>query len=130
MAITSNKQYVINMWKSFSSRERAKIETFLSQDAIWIAPKHNTTAKFPGVPSGMVGRAEIVRFLVEQFPTCFARDVKHDVKGVYGDGEIVVVEATLSATIANGRAYKNDYCFIHCVERRKSRRNARIHGHV
>jgi uncharacterized protein len=76
-----------------------------------ITPRRNSWAS-----RAVCGRAEIVRFLVEHFPTCFARDVKLDVKGVYGDGEIVVVEATLSATIANGRAYKNDYCFIHVLK--------------
>jgi ketosteroid isomerase-like protein len=103
------------MWRSFSSRDAAKIEPFFSENAVWIAPQDNATAKFLGERSGMSGRARIVRFILEQFPKVFARDVKLDFKGVYGDGETVVVELVLSATIANGRPYKNDYCFIHVL---------------
>ncbi|MGP0057893.1 MAG: nuclear transport factor 2 family protein [Beijerinckiaceae bacterium] len=116
MSAETNTQIVIGMWKAFGSREAARIESFLAENAVWIAPRDNATAKFLGVPSGMTGRAEIVRFIVDQFPQIFSRDVKLDYKGVYTDGETVVVEATLSATVANGRPYRNDYCFIHVVK--------------
>jgi ketosteroid isomerase-like protein len=43
----------------------------------------------------------------------FTQDVKADYKGMYADGDTVVVEMTLSATLANGRHYRNGYCFIH-----------------
>jgi ketosteroid isomerase-like protein len=116
MSGEANKETVIGMWRAFGSRDAARTEGFLAENAVWIAPRDNATAKFLGVPSGMTGRVEIVRFIIDQFPRIFLRDVKMDYKGIYADGEAVVVEATLSATIANGRPYRNDYCFIHIVK--------------
>ncbi len=118
MSADANKQIVIDMWNSFSSRDAARIEPFFSDDAVWIAPQDNATAKFLGERSGMIGSAQIVRFILEQFPKVlrvFSRDVNLDFKGVYSDDETVVVELVLSATVSNGRPYKNDYCFIHIL---------------
>jgi uncharacterized protein len=67
----------------------------------------------------MNGRDEIVRFIVDQFPRMYAQDVRADYKGVHTDGDTVVVEMTLSATLANGRHYKNEYCFIHTLKGEK-----------
>src|SRR5260370_12710808 len=115
MSADANKQIVIDMWNSFSSRDAARIEPFFSDDAVWIAPQDNATAKFLGERSGMIGRAQIVHFILEQFPKVFSRDVNLDFKGVYSDDETVVVEVVLSATVSNGRPYKNDYCYIHLL---------------
>jgi ketosteroid isomerase-like protein len=83
MSADANKQIVIDMWKSFSSRDAARIEPFFSDDAVWIAPQDNATAKFLGERSGMIGRAQIVHFILEQFPKVFSRDVNLDFKGIY-----------------------------------------------
>ncbi|WUD62868.1 nuclear transport factor 2 family protein [Nocardia sp. NBC_00511] len=32
--------------------------------------------------------------------------------GFYADGDRVIVEETMSATLANGNSYRNDYCFV------------------
>jgi ketosteroid isomerase-like protein len=107
-----NKDIVIGLWRAFAARDPDGIRRHLAEDAVWRAPADNATAKFLGMSSGMRGREEIVRFIVEQFPSMFARDVKAETKGVYADGDIVVLEMTLQATLANGRPYRNDYCFI------------------
>jgi ketosteroid isomerase-like protein len=112
----TNKSRVIEMWQAFSSRDTSKIEPFLAIGAVWSAPPGNATAKFFGQEGGMTGRAEIIRFIVEDFRRLFSRDVKFDFKGVYADGDTVVAEVTLSATLVNGRPYKNDYCFIHALK--------------
>ena len=36
----------------------------------------------------------------------------HVFRGFYADGNIVVIEQRLRATLANGNAYDNDYCFV------------------
>jgi uncharacterized protein len=113
---TANRNRVIEMWQAFSSREPAKIEPFLASGAVWIAPPGNATARFFGQEGGMTGRAEIIRFIVEDFRKLYSRDVKFDFKGMYADGDTVVAAVTLSATLANGRHYKNDYCFIHALK--------------
>jgi ketosteroid isomerase-like protein len=109
----TNKDIVIGLWKSFSARDETQMRNNLAEEAVWIAPGDNATAKFLCVPSGMNGRDQIVRFIVDHFPRMFTQDVKADYKGMYADGDTVVVEMTLSATLANGRHYRNEYCFIH-----------------
>ena len=110
---TANKSRVIEMWQAFSSRDPAKIKPFLASGANWIAPPGNATAEFFGREAGMRGRDGIIRFILEDFRRLFSKDVQFDFKGIYGDGDTVIAEVTLSATLVNGRPYKNDYCFIH-----------------
>jgi ketosteroid isomerase-like protein len=113
---TANKSRVIEMWQAFSSRDRSKIEPFLANGAVWIAPPGNATAQYFGREAGMKGRDEIIQFILEDFGKLFSSNVKIDFKGVYADGDTVVTEQTLSATLANGRYYKNEYCFVHALK--------------
>jgi uncharacterized protein len=109
----TNKDIVIGLWRAFAARDTDQMRSYLAEEAVWRAPADNATAKFLGLPSGMSGREQIVRFIVDQVPRMFAQGVKADYKGVYADGDTVVVEMTLRATLANGRPYRNEYCFIH-----------------
>lgn len=119
MMTRTNKEIVIGLWRAFAARDEDQIRGYLAEEAVWRAPADNATAKFLGMPSGMSGREQIVRFIVDQFPRMYAQDVKVDYKGVYADGDTVVVEMTLRATLANGRLYRNEYCFIHEVKNGK-----------
>jgi uncharacterized protein len=112
----ANKSVVIGMWQAFSSRDPSKIEPFLASGAVWIAPPGNATARFLGQEAGMKGRDEIIQFVTEDFSRLFSQDVKIDFKGMYADSDTVITELTLSATLVNGRHYKNDYCFIHVLK--------------
>jgi hypothetical protein len=113
MMTRTNRDIVTGLWRAFAARDADRIRSYLAEEAVWSAPADNATAKFLGVPSGMSGREQIVRFIVDKFPRMYAQDVKVDYQGMYADGDIVVVEMTLSATLANGRPYSNKYCFIH-----------------
>ena len=115
----TNKDIVVCLWQAFSRRDEAQMQAVLAEDVVWRAPADNATAKFLGLPSGMSCRDQIVRFIIDQLPKLFARDVKVEYKGVYADGDTVVLEMTLSATLANGRPYKNEYCFIHALRNGK-----------
>ncbi|WP_326824217.1 nuclear transport factor 2 family protein [Streptosporangium sp. NBC_01756] len=60
----------------------------------------------------MIGREAIVHFLTRDFPRLFTEGVSVDFRGFYVDGDTVVVEETMTATLANGNQYTNDYCFV------------------
>ncbi len=45
----------------------------------------------------------------------FFGGVENSFRTVVADGDVVVVEHTLSATLPNGRSYVNDYCFVYEV---------------
>ncbi|MBP2329963.1 ketosteroid isomerase-like protein [Kibdelosporangium banguiense] len=111
MALES-RDVVKRAWKVFGSHDSELISSVFTEDAEWLAPAGNATAVALGGSSHMVGRDAIVRFLAEDFPRFFVRDVTIDFHGFYADGERVIIEETMTATLANGRRYSNDYCFV------------------
>ena len=109
---TDNRAVVQAAWRAFASHDAQQITGFFTEDAEWRAPEGNATAVALDVPSHMVGRDAIARFLAEDFPRLFVGDVAVDFRGWHADGDRVVVEETMSATLANGRRYTNDYCLV------------------
>ncbi|MFB9320248.1 nuclear transport factor 2 family protein [Cryptosporangium minutisporangium] len=107
-----NVAIVQNAWKAFASYDAEQIAAVFTEDAEWLAPADNATAVALEAPSQMVGRKAIVHFLAEDFSRLFVRDVAVDFRGFYADGERVVVEETMTATLANGNHYFNDYCLV------------------
>ncbi len=116
MTTQENKQRVIETWKAFATRDAAQIRKCFKPDAVWIAPQDNATARALNAPSGFVGADKIAHFIAADFGKLFASDVKIEFKGVYADGNAVVVEQRMRATLANGRHYENDYCFVFEME--------------
>jgi ketosteroid isomerase-like protein len=113
-----SKQIVIDAWKAFSSRDAQRIGSFFTEDAEWIAPKGNATElamnqmNHTNLTNHMIGREVIANFIAKEVPKLFATNVSIDFRGFYADGQTVVVEERMQATLANGRKYDNDYCFI------------------
>jgi ketosteroid isomerase-like protein len=106
------KQIVIDAWKAFASRDAQRIGAFFTENAEWIAPKGNATAVAMNHTNHMIGREAIAKFIAEEVPKLFVADVSIDFRGFYSDGQTVIVEERMQATLANGRKYDNDYCFI------------------
>ncbi|MEW9556273.1 nuclear transport factor 2 family protein [Nonomuraea sp. NPDC050783] len=112
MSSEQNRELVKRAWRSFATRDKELIASFFAQDAEWLAPPANATAVALGGTHHMVGREAVVHFLTVDFPRMFVADVAVDFRGFYADGEVVVVEETMQATLADGNAYRNDYCFV------------------
>ncbi|MBO2456110.1 nuclear transport factor 2 family protein [Actinomadura violacea] len=107
-----SRDIVQNAWKAFATHDADQISAVFTEDAEWLAPLDNATAVALGGSSHMVGREAIVRFLADDFPRFFAHDVTVTFHGIYADGDHVIVEETMTATLANGNHYSNDYCFV------------------
>lgn len=60
----------------------------------------------------MVCPEQIARLLGTEIWKLFAANVSVNFKGVHADGNVVVIEQRMRATLANGNAYDNDYCFV------------------
>ncbi len=116
MTIDENKCLITELWQAFATRDAAEILKRFKEDAVWIAPKDNATALALGAPAGFVGAGNIANFIAHDFGRLFVNDVKIDFKGVYADGDVVVVEERMRATLASGRPYDNDYCFVFELE--------------
>jgi ketosteroid isomerase-like protein len=112
MNAEDNKRAAMATWKAFASRDPAQIAAMFTEDAEWFAPPGNATAAALNSSKHLMGKADIVQFISVDFGTLFTKDVKLDFKGFYGDGDIVVVEQRLRATLPNGAPYDNDYCFV------------------
>nr|BFE73872.1 hypothetical protein GCM10020092_071730 [Actinoplanes digitatis] len=53
-----------------------------------------------------------MRFSLGEFHRLSVRDVDIEFRGIHADGGRVIVEETMTATLANGNHYANDYCFV------------------
>jgi len=84
----------------------------IQADSVVLAPEGNATALALNYTNHMVGRDSIVRFLTQEFPKLFVSDVSVEFKGMYADGNTVIVEERMRATLSNGGSYDNDYCFF------------------
>ncbi|MCO6008672.1 nuclear transport factor 2 family protein [Actinoallomurus purpureus] len=107
-----SRTIVESAWKAFASHDAGRIAAVFTEDAEWLAPAGNATAVALQGPSHMVGKTAIVRFLAEDFARFFVQDVTVTFHGIYADGDRVIVEETMTATLANGNHYANDYCFV------------------
>jgi ketosteroid isomerase-like protein len=112
MTPEQNKRAVTDAWKSFASRDRQRIEAVFTEDAEWLAPRGNATAVALGAPDHMIGPEAIARFLVDDFPRLFVADVAMSFSHLHCDGDTVILEERMRATLAGGRHYDNDYCFV------------------
>ncbi len=107
-----NRDVVQRAWRAFARHDAGQIAAFFTEDAEWLAPAGNATAVALGIPSHLAGRDTIARFLADDFSRLFAREVTVTFRGLYADGSRVIVEETMTATLASGNAYTNDYCFV------------------
>jgi uncharacterized protein len=116
MKAESSKQLVVQAWEAFATRDPGRVRAVFAPDAEWLAPPGNATALALDGTHHLVGRDRIVRFLTIEFGTVFVAGVSVDFRGIYADGDTVLVEERMQATLAHGGHYDNDYCFIFELE--------------
>jgi uncharacterized protein len=114
MTDTSAKEIVLNAWKTFSSRDAERIAAHFTDDAEWIAPAGNATAVALRHTDHMIGAQQIARFIAGEMHKLFSA-IDISFRGVYADGNTVIVEERMRARLPDGRPYENDYCFVFAV---------------
>ena len=112
--MSSPREIVLNAWKTFSSRDAKGIAALFTDDAEWIAPKGNATAVALDHTDHMVGAGQIARFIAQEMHKMFS-NIDIAFRGVYADGDVVIVEERMRATLPGGKPYENDYCFVFTV---------------
>ncbi|MGW0515702.1 nuclear transport factor 2 family protein [Crossiella sp. NPDC003009] len=105
-------EIVQQAWQTFRTRDPERIAAVFTPDAEWLAPQGNATAITLGISHHMVGGEQIAHFLAVDFPRLFAKDVEVTFRGFHVAGDVVVVEETMTATLADGSPYRNDYCLV------------------
>ncbi|MCK2217020.1 nuclear transport factor 2 family protein [Actinomadura sp. ATCC 31491] len=116
MGAVPSKQVIMDAWRVFATRDPGRVGALFTPDAEWLAPPGNATALALDGTHHLIGRDRIVRFLTEEFPAVFVDDVSVTFTGVHADGDTVVAEARLRATLAHGGHYDNEYCFVFELE--------------
>jgi len=116
MSSEDSRRVVMAAWEAFASRDSQRISAVFTKDAEWIAPKGNATAIALNSTDHMIGSEEIGRLLGTEIWKLFTEKVKVEFRGIYADGNVVIVEERMRASLANGNAYDNDYCFVFEVE--------------
>jgi uncharacterized protein len=107
----TNKDVVIEAWKTFRSRDAARIAAVFTPDAEWIAPAGNATAVALDHASHMIGADKIAHFIATEMHRLFS-DIGVEFTAVHADSYTVIVEERMRATLPGGRSYENAYCFI------------------
>ena len=116
MTAKNSKHVVLAAWQALASRDPQRIAAMFAKDAEWLAPQGNATAIALNSTSHMIGREQIAQSFGSDIWKLFTANVKVEFRGVYADGDVVIVEERMQATLANGNAYDNDYCFVFEVE--------------
>ena len=62
----------------------------------------------------MHGPDEIARFIASEMHRLFS-EIDIAFRAVHADGDSVIVEERMRATLPDGRPYENDYCFVFVV---------------
>jgi uncharacterized protein len=112
MQTRTSKEHVLDAWQAFATGDPERVSAVLTDDAQWLAPALNATAMAIDGTHHLIGRDRIVRFITREFPAVFVADRAMDVQHLFADGDTVVLEARLRATLANGAHYGNEYCFV------------------
>lgn len=112
MTAADSKRVVLAAWETFKTRDPALIAKMFTADAEWLAPANNATAAALSGPSHLVGGNGIARMIGQEIWRLFASNVTVDIRGVYADGNVVIIEERMRATLRNGNDYDNDYCFV------------------
>lgn len=109
--MTSSKTIILDAWRTFATRDSARIAAVFTPDAEWLAPPGNAAARIVGTHH-LIGRERITQFLAEEFPATFGSGVSVDFRRVLAEGDTVVVEERMSATLPDGGHYDVEYCLV------------------
>jgi hypothetical protein len=118
------KETVRALYAAYAAGDPDRIAALLHPDVRWVAPAGNATQVALGLgspddagpPRGLndLDRDAIVAFMAHDYPRFFA-SVTFEPRSMVGEGGVVLAEHRMSATLPNGRAYINDYCFAYEV---------------
>ena len=119
-----SRQTVMALYGAYATGDAGRIASLLHDEVVWTAPAGNATQvalglgrpEDAGPPRGAndLDRDAIVAFMADNFARLFG-SARNEFRTVVAEGEVVVVEHRLSATLLNGRPYVNDYCFVYEV---------------
>lgn len=117
MTADQNKELVTKTWQAFIKGDVDTALANMSDEISWVIP-----GNLQGVSGLKRGKAAIREFGSNVGRT-FPQGLNSQINKVHAAGDdTVVVELTNSGKTANGKDYRNEYCFIFELENGKIRR--------
>jgi len=120
----NSRQIVMALYRAYAAGDAGQIAGLLHDEVVWTAPAGNATQvalglgrpEDAGPPRGAndLDREAIVAFMAGNFARFF-QGAGNEFRTVVAEGDVVVAEHRLSATLPTGRPYVNDYCFVYEV---------------
>lgn len=117
MSADQNKELVTKTWRAFISGDLDGALANMSDEISWVIP-----GNLPNV-SGLKRGKDAIRSFGKNAQVAFPAGLKSEIHKVHAtDDNTVVLELTNQGKAANGKDYRNEYCFIFEVENGKVRR--------
>ena len=117
MSAEQNKELVTKTWRAFISGDLDGALANMSDEISWVIP-----GNLPNV-SGLKRGKDAIRSFGKNAQAAFPAGLKSEIHKVHAtDDNTVVLELTNQGKAANGKDYRNEYCFIFEVENGKVRR--------
>lgn len=116
MNAEQNKELVTRTWQAFIKGDVDTALANMSDEISWVIP-----GNLQGV-SGLKRGKAAVREFGSNVGRAFPQGLTSDINKVHAAGDTVIVELTNHGKAANGKDYRNEYCFIFELENDKIRR--------
>jgi uncharacterized protein len=117
MAADQNKELVVKTWQAFIKGDVDTALANMSDEISWVIP-----GNLQGV-SGLKRGKQAVREFGSNVGRAFPQGLNSEISKVHAAGDdTVIVELTNHGKAANGKDYRNEYCFVFELESGKIRR--------
>ena len=117
MTAEQNKELVTKTWRAFITGDLDTALANMSDEISWVIP-----GSLQGVSGLKRGKAAIREF-GSGVKHAFPAGLTSEIAKVHASGDnTVIVELTNHGKAANGKDYRNEYCFVFEVENDKIRR--------
>lgn len=106
MTLQDKKDVAVRTLRALIGGDLKTAFSACSDDVVWRIP-----GNLPGVSGDKRGK-QAIRDFMAGMAGVFPEGVTPEIKGVYADGDTVVLEVVNRARTNRGRRYENDYCFV------------------
>ena len=117
MSAEQNKELVTKTWRAFISGDLDTALANMSDEISWVIP--GSLQGISGVKRGKAAVREFGSGVKRAFP----QGLNSEIAKVHAAGDdTVIIELTNHGKAANGKDYRNEYCFVFELENGKIRR--------
>ena len=115
----TNRQLIEDYYAVIGGADRGRqLPDFFSDDVVWHVPRSNPTI----TPNPRVGLAAVMDLLTAGVGVYKEGSMRINIQSLIADEKQVAARFEMTADLANGNDYRNQYCFVFSVA------NNRING--